>query len=165
MSTASSKNSKGAPDQRFLVLLAFGVILCLLQLGPANKALDQVSFGNPPSGGKARYLWLADGPQPAGLYRISGPEGEELSPRLQIDPLSNARNLPPRAAPLFFAPLPINQADRDLLMTLPGIGPCLADRIMALRAENKIDNYHELLKVKGIGKVKIAKLKGLLRFD
>ena len=60
----------------------------------------------------------------------------------------------------------VNAASARILMTLPGIGPHLADAIITLRQDRKkLHHLHELLEVKGIGKAKMAKIAGLVSFD
>jgi len=65
---------------------------------------------------------------------------------------------PPPAMPvtvpdiLLFKPVPINDAGRDVLMTVHGIGPRLADRILAARrAGGGFARMEDLLAVRGIG--------------
>jgi comEA protein len=54
----------------------------------------------------------------------------------------------------------INTATREDLVRLPGIGPTLADRIMAYRATSgKFGSVEALQKVKGISSKKFDKLK------
>ena len=54
----------------------------------------------------------------------------------------------------------INQADADLLMTLPGIGPSLAQRIADYRGEHgTLETLDDLLNVSGIGPAALEKLK------
>ena len=54
----------------------------------------------------------------------------------------------------------INKASKSELMKLPGIGEVLAENIIKYREDNgKIDDISELLKVKGIGKKKLDKIK------
>ena len=49
-------------------------------------------------------------------------------------------------------PLNLNTAGYEDLLEIPGVGPVLAQRIIAFREKNgKINNLNELLKVKGIG--------------
>ena len=49
-------------------------------------------------------------------------------------------------------PVDINTADADTLDTLPGIGPALAERIIAYREEHgPFESGEELMEVKGIG--------------
>jgi competence protein ComEA len=50
----------------------------------------------------------------------------------------------------------INQASYDELLNIPGVGPKLAKRIIAGRPYRTIE---DLLKVKGIGKKKLEKIK------
>ena len=60
---------------------------------------------------------------------------------------------PPEAIPQRTSGLvDINSADKALLQTLPGIGPELANRILAYREANGGFHYlYELTEVKGIG--------------
>lgn len=54
----------------------------------------------------------------------------------------------------------INKATKSDLVKLPGIGEVLAGNIIKYREENgKFDSIDELLKVKGIGKKKLEKIK------
>ncbi len=54
----------------------------------------------------------------------------------------------------------INDSDRDDLITLPGIGPLTAEKIVNYREEfGKFNSIDELMKVKGIGPKTFEKLK------
>lgn len=58
----------------------------------------------------------------------------------------------------------INTADKALLTELPGIGPAIADAILAYRQGNgNFKSIDELTKVKGIGEKSLAKLKPYLQ--
>ena len=64
-------------------------------------------------------------------------------------------------APIDEGKVSLNQADAEKLMTLPGIGPAMADNIIAYRREHgAFTSIDELQKVKGIGPAKFQKLKG-----
>ena len=58
----------------------------------------------------------------------------------------------------------INTADKEMLTQLPGIGPVVAEAILAYRKDNgNFKNIDELTKVKGIGEKKLAKIKPFLQ--
>jgi len=58
----------------------------------------------------------------------------------------------------------LNAADATVLETLPGIGPVLAERIVAWRTEHgKFSDVAELQEVSGIGPSVFAQLEGLVR--
>ena len=71
--------------------------------------------------------------------------------------------------PLRFEPdyqylVDLNNAGKDEFCILPEIGPTLAQRILDYRAENgPFSSCEELMKVKGIGEKKFAKIKPYLR--
>ena len=55
-------------------------------------------------------------------------------------------------APFFFEPIAINYCDKSLLMSLKGIGPSLAESIVATRRKRgSFQTAADLLQVKGIG--------------
>lgn len=54
----------------------------------------------------------------------------------------------------------LNRADEEALRTLPGIGPAMAENILAYRREHgAFNSVEELQQVKGIGPAKFQKLK------
>jgi predicted DNA-binding helix-hairpin-helix protein len=66
--------------------------------------------------------------------------------------------LPPELCPIFFHPIPLNYADRELLTTVPGIGNATAERILRKRSElGKIISNEQLMDIRGIGE-KTAKI-------
>ena len=68
-------------------------------------------------------------------------------------------NLPPNVANIFFLPISINRANKNILSTLPGIGPVLAERIVQRRKENgPFRSKDELLHITGIGPGKLTRL-------
>ena len=59
------------------------------------------------------------------------------------------------------SPLDLNSATAEELTVLPGIGPALAERIVAYRREHGgFNTVEELMEVSGIGEAKLAELKG-----
>lgn len=177
-------------DLRPLVLLVVGFLLCLGHLwregGTADAALG-LHRSLPPA--EDRYLWLTGGALPDGLYLVSSvwtlddlyraaalslppggfratglPTGIALTLRDQAEPLVGPMANPAR--PLFFQAIAINQADRELLATVPGIGPALADAIVRLREQRGgFSRPADLLDVRGIGPVKLARFRPYLEFD
>lgn len=62
--------------------------------------------------------------------------------------------------------LDLNRADLEDLQTLPGIGPALAARILESRnRDGPFENPEDLLRVSGIGPVKLARLRSLVRAE
>ncbi|MDX1647413.1 MAG: helix-hairpin-helix domain-containing protein [Longimicrobiales bacterium] len=55
----------------------------------------------------------------------------------------------------------VNRADPAELQRLPGIGPALASRIVAERAESPFVSVEDLVRVRGIGPGTVAKLRGM----
>ena len=56
----------------------------------------------------------------------------------------------------------INSADRDRLMTLPGIGEGLAQLIIDYRTEHKFNKIDDIMNVSGIGETKFQRIKSLI---
>ena len=64
------------------------------------------------------------------------------------------------------APIRINHATAKELQALPGVGPVLASRIVAYRAEHGLlGSLAETRRIKGIGPRMMQRLAPLLRFD
>jgi comEA protein len=58
----------------------------------------------------------------------------------------------------------INTADKEMLTLLPGVGPVIAEAIIAYRKDHgNFKNIDELAKVKGIGDKTLEKLKPFLQ--
>ena len=169
-------NVNGSSDHRATVLVVIGLLICLprlvsLALPARTPARDET---------RPRLLWLSRPPgQASGLYLLGrqagGTEGlglpaqagENPPPAYGLDPKGHpeAIDLPALAAPLFFQPIAINQADLATLATIPGIGPKLAAAIIAQRAAS--GGFHhpdDLRQVKGIGEKKAAMILPHVRF-
>ncbi|MCG6931829.1 MAG: helix-hairpin-helix domain-containing protein [Desulfofustis sp.] len=62
--------------------------------------------------------------------------------------------------------IPVNSADSDLLQSIPGIGPQLAERIIAERkTSGPFASPDALRRVDGIGRKRVAQFQEHLRFD
>ncbi|MFA6499999.1 MAG: helix-hairpin-helix domain-containing protein [Desulfurivibrionaceae bacterium] len=163
-STSSDTDKK---DLRPLVLVLFA--LCILSVTAIRNGWLP-SFAKPVSAPQ-KLAWC-DGSLATGLYRVPAdapyPAGEE-HPQTEATPGHDSkasRRPPAKLAPLFFKPIPINKADEELLITIPGIGPVLAKRIIEFRGQHgRITAIEELDEVKGIGPAKLEKLKAHLVVD
>lgn len=86
-------------------------------------------------------LYLREGPTPVSTEREAAPE--DVAPAAE--------------------PLDLNTAGAEELAELPGIGPVLAERILAYRTEHgPFASREELLEVEGIGEGKYSALEGLI---
>lgn len=53
----------------------------------------------------------------------------------------------------------LNNATRDQLMSLPGVGPATADKIIALREEQPFRRPEDIMRIRGIGVKKFEKMR------
>ncbi len=150
-----------------MVLVLFA--LCILSVTAVRNGWLS-SFSNPVPA-PAKLAWC-DGSVATGLYRVPADAAypaEEEQPQTEAAPGQEnkaSRRSPAKLAPLFFKPIPINQADEELLITIPGIGPVLAKRIIEFRKQHgRITAIEELDDVKGIGQAKLKILKTHLVVD
>lgn len=175
-------------DSRMIVLVLIGLCICLPHLytilgrtlGCRNKSINQ-----------PRIVWFETvAAQGSGLYKLDAssdtwqamsatfgfhlpveslsPGGDAILPayRLQVKVLPQAISPPAQAAPIFFQPIPINQASLETLMVIPGIGKRLAASIIAYRDRaGGIDDRTSLLAIEGIGEKKADIIAGYVRFE
>ncbi len=145
---------------------------------PAERRLAVLLFALAVLGQFARWggraspevaRWLEGGPSPA-----ASPEtisvSKDVLPAMPSAPRPDtavAMKPPPSSEPNSGAAGDVdpNTADRTALMRLPGVGPVLADRILADRARSgPYGRPEDLLRVPGIGPAKLAKLRAHLVF-
>ncbi len=128
-----------------------------------------------------KYIWITGSPKVTeGLYLLTHKQLENTFPELlplvtkttaspEFDfrvsaiqyesGLPQSVNLPPTVANIFLKPIPINRAEKEILSTLPGIGPVLAQRIIQRREDRgPFRSKDELLHITGIGPKKLAQL-------
>lgn len=153
---------------RLAVLLGLGILIC------ASHFLGQLcegSLGQAPvnRGRDDRIVWttgLADGD---GLCRIDWLTKVVGTPQQSLPSLATIHfseeqqvvvaGIHPQAALLFFQPIPLNQADAEVLAALPGIGPALTARMIAKREElGGFQSLGQLRQVRGIGVKILANL-------
>lgn len=78
----------------------------------------------------------------------------------------NTPILPAALRPLFFQKIPINDADIELLMTVPGIGQKLGNAIIEERKQSgNIKSANGLLLIPGIGDKKMRRFKEYFSFN
>lgn len=160
----SISHDTGRKDLRPLVLVFFA--LCILAITGVRKSGFFERQGNVAL--PQKLVWRDDPGVAPGLYRV--PVKYLMGDQSQAGPVSGqdalaSGQLPARLAPLFFQPIPINQADEELLTTIPGIGPAFARRIIEFRAYGRINDIEELDAVRGIGPAKLEILKTHLVAD
>ncbi len=89
---------------------------------------------------------LARGAAPPPSRAVSGPHGT------------------PKGAPAAGAPIDLNSADLAALDELPGVGPVMAQRILAWRTEHgRFSSVDELGEVSGVGEKTLERLRPLVR--
>ncbi len=63
---------------------------------------------------------------------------------------------------ILFATVDVNHATKKELQSVKGIGPQKAQRIVDYRKKHCFENVEELVKIRGIGKKTIQKIKGFV---
>lgn len=76
------------------------------------------------------------------------------------------QEIPAALTPFFFEPIPINYCDKELLMSVSGIGPALADSIIETRKRvGMFKNKYDLLQVSGIGESRMRRFAPSFNFS
>jgi competence ComEA-like helix-hairpin-helix protein len=165
LQSADSKLQKNLA-KNIPVFLVLGLCLLAVNIFSSRSSLFQ-EYLTPASDTAEKYVWITGSPEvKEGLYLLTPEQLEETFPELlrvaafqYKSDVPQAVNLPPAVANIFFQPISINRAEKEILSTLPGIGPKLAERIV-LRRDNKgpFRSKDELLHITGIGPKKLDRL-------
>jgi competence protein ComEA len=106
-------------------------------------------------------------PEPPGaeLLGQSVPKARAVPPQAQPGKASSQRWAERgKSTPQFSGPLNINTANAESLQALPGIGPTLAERVVADRqAHGPFQSEEELLRVPGIGPKRFQRIRSLVQ--
>jgi competence protein ComEA len=85
------------------------------------------------------------------------------SPKSQVSTAPAAEAKPAKLTSAADGTVNLNKADAEALQKLPGIGPTMAERILAYRKESGgFESTEDLQEVRGIGEKTFAKLKNLI---
>jgi len=86
-------------------------------------------------------------------YHTGSAEGGNFDLTTGLIPDHNrSSSIPPDLVPFFFKKLPINSSGKELLMTVRGVGPKLAESIINTRIKTGFFHSHsDLLDIKGVG--------------
>jgi competence ComEA-like helix-hairpin-helix protein len=178
---------KKSGAENILVFLVLAIILLAASVYSTQRQLQLKN--TPPSTAKheGRYVWLTGAPGfNDGLHLFTEQQIEENFPGMDLfppgetalganspvvaiqyhDTMPRQVSLPPALANIFFQPIPINRADADILTSLPGIGPVLADRIVQRRDQHgPFRTKDELLHITGIGPKKLDGIVDHITFE
>lgn len=146
---------------RLVVLFGLGLLICVIHaLGQLCERFPGQALTSPRI--DDRLVWTIGHPDEDGLCQMDwllATVGKTQAswPRLATIHFTEEQQviitaMHPQAALLFFQPIPLNQADTEVLAALPGIGPALASRIVAKREElGGFQSLGQLRQVRGIG--------------
>jgi competence protein ComEA len=159
-----------------VVLVAAGLVL-LAVIGHASAAgalgrfagpsgpMDVASTAPPGAGGPAGVPGVAAAmPMPAAV--VAAPTSTPNASTAPSATVSSGAPAGPRGRASSDDPVVLNTAGADDLRRLPGIGQKRADAILALRARmGRFRAIEDLMKVKGIGRAMLKRLRPLVRLD
>ncbi len=143
-------------DKRVLVLIALGAgVLLLNQIGFGRNATSSIFLTAVQEKGRK-----------FSLVQVSKNISMTFSPGIsQLSTQTACADTPPQLALFFNLPMPVNRADAQDLVMLPGIGPRISARILNYRAEHGTLKPKDLTKIQGIGPSMTKRLQPLLCFD
>jgi predicted flap endonuclease-1-like 5' DNA nuclease len=174
--------------ENILVFLVLAICILAASFFSGHRQFQQKNNPAPlPQETAGKYVWLTGSPvMQDGLYLFTPEQLEDNFPALRtlwahgaaLDATQNVyaiqsdaempqpMPLPPEVANIFFQPIPINRADKTILITLPGIGPALAEKIVQRRSQKgPFRSKDELLQISGIGPKKFKALVDHITLD
>ncbi len=84
----------------------------------------------------------------------------------ELPGMSVQERISPDLTPFFFQPIPVNFADAELIATIKGIGPRMADKIVQTRTLHGVFAHADALgRVPGLGPKRISQLKNQFSFQ
>jgi len=170
-----------APAKNIPVFLVLGLCILAINISSSLNIVFEENIVSVSENKTESIFWITGSPKvKEGLYRLSRKQLEQNFPELlqfvskksalqksestvsainYISGLPKKITIPPAVANIFFLPIPINSAGKDVLSTLPGIGPVLAERIIHRRKNSGLfSSKKDLLSIAGIGPGKFARL-------
>lgn len=176
----AGQSQQKSPAEHILVFLVLALILLAANVLINHPFLSLDSSSPVSTDTPENYIWVTGSSKhPAGLYRVAPEDLESEFPgsgklfagqadnngvsRVAAihykDDIPQQTNLPPQVANIFFQPISINRADKEVLTSLPGIGAVLAEKIVQRRSQHgPFRSKDELLQINGIGPKKYAGL-------
>ena len=130
------------------------------QLTPhEQKALLFVTVALILGSGIKAFGWSNDPATPAPVAaktpNVPADSGLQSTPQ----PLQTPRSKPRGSTKPMLGTMNLNAADAKMLQRLPGVGPVIAERIVAYRFKvGAFKTLDQLLKVEGVGKAKLKKM-------
>ena len=113
--------------------------------------------------------WFKQDPDSVVAYKMYSEKAEVAQKGIWKDSSKIGQKVPKKSEiseALVVYPININEADQVTLELLPGIGPSYAKRIIDYREANGgFDSVSELIKIKGIGEKRLAKIRPLISVD
>ncbi len=153
-------------DKRSLVLFLFGVLMLVLDLiGPGSLPPAHTYTVTAGEDGSGWQLVREEQPDIAASTGQGG-RGLGVEKKQFFGDMGRTAELPCELFLFTGQPLPINRADEHALQLLPGVGPHLAQAIIAARQQyGRFSGPDDLARAKGIGPARLQQLQPLVSFQ
>lgn len=170
VSVTTSKLLARAVSSRWFAVAARGVMLALGLLvlaaigRSAARRASAIATAVSVDAGELRATLPAEIPDASASAPVTWPSSPPVPPSSAPASTSTPARASPRATPE--DPVYVNYASAEELRRLPGVGAKRAEAIVALRARmGRFQRVEDLMRVKGIGRATIKKLRPLIRLD